>query len=537
MPTVSTRANAKKNAASQGAKQAAAMSNDGSKPSAVTKVDLRKSPPTPLLPSLPTSPKADVKETSSLSLSKPAVEENKDDAAANKPEALPTATAATISNTTETAIQRGTSATPKSTSSDDEEDIEPEGSQLEERAFQGDDGDDDESEDDSPNDPPHEDLEQEDEDVEDDDPDDVLFYEAEEQDEEIEDLNITGENLAIHNKFLEFTRDMRLTTTTAPIMIKTDRSDLGFGYPTETDALVQTEVHLLGHTGAHFRTNEPSDAVIEAQATVLKELLPSRGKNLKVALHRAFSALNVHHGRDFVKTFGKSFSSVTRLHFLLEPLMQGYVPIPGEETVNPIMSRILYVFALIRLGVPGYQFMGDEWDHACEAVRRVTFHAIVQTPSTPLKGYMAATVNLFRVHLTHRKFPPLIARPDDDTQEFADMRAANTTVVTATNKVPNATDELTSFGVETRKPVKKLLIQAAIHYEANHEEWFKDEIASVGSSKRKSKGKSKSGVKSLFPIANFTAAYNHKLASSPNKKRRSTGSPNPASAKKRRSLA
>ena len=117
------------------------------------------------------------------------------------------------------------------------------------------------------------------------------------------------------------------------------------------------------------------------------------------------------------------------------------------------------------------------------------------------------------------------------------MRAAHTEMVTKTNKSSNTLGESTTFGVETRKAVKKQLIQAALHYEAHHEEWFKDEIKSVGASKHAGSGKVKSGAKQLFHIANFTAFYEKQKAASPKKKRRSTGSPNPASPKKRSSSA
>ncbi len=272
-----------------------------------------------------------------------------------------------------------------------------------------------------------------------------------------------------------------------PVTIKTDLSDYGFGFPTAEEVLVPVDVHFVGTTGLHFRCNEPSDLVLQFQATVLSYCAPThadgaqKNTSLRDPIRRAINAMNRELYRPFVGTFGVFESLTDRAPQVYEHILKGYATLPNKETFNRIMFRTLYYFAVIRLGMHrDFLLHGDEWDAAVHAVHRVYVHGMNQTLTTKLTSRITMFVLLFKEHLLHRGFPELITRRDDEQEGSPTQleRQAHTNIRKKKFTRDGVTSEVV-YGVESRTLVKKKLIQLAMEYEEQHAELFRDEIQTV----------------------------------------------------------
>lgn len=299
------------------------------------------------------------------------------------------------------------------------------------------------------------------------------------------------------------------------VTFKNGEPDLGFHFQSLDDEIAQPDnVYFIKNTGNYFRSNESGTYVLEVMTKVLAYCSkmrienglghhPNKKASVTPYLLKALNFLN-HELIMKVKYVPGVQDIGTRYKRTYSNILRGYATTPNGPGVNKYMHRILYLFALYRLGVsPQYQYHGDEFDHGLQAVRWTFLHSMSQTETTKQGAWCLLALRLFSDHLVHRNMPPLNIPMDDETPDS--LKAIERTQNTRYKKVPNSdpTKKFDMYGVETRPNVRKALKRAIIAYERDHEQMFQSEIDFIEHSPNKYKqgGKQKSGKHVQFALA------------------------------------
>jgi hypothetical protein len=334
------------------------------------------------------------------------------------------------------------------------------------------------------------DSDDEDSDVAEEDGEDDKTVVGEDEDYDLDDLSDNEEGDVEVVDMTQVKVNERVTKTVSLIQVKKTRDDLGI-------VIARREKYKLfpifhNEQGDHFQCNETDNAA----AVELLNYLTSGKRQLTNASTQHKSAQGMICGVFDLKA--KKLHALREKYeiqaFLSrEPILflhitQGFTN--HEHALNPVMMRIGFYYAAIRLGKHikevTYRLKTNEDGVLYTAIEKVCREKLKRKTPIGYKAYMLYIMDLFNGHLIHQGLTPVMVILDNETQKTTSERKTH-------NKVKQNTSTKEKYIVESRDEVRKELEQLIKNY-AEYErvnvarnKWIAYSIPAAASSKKKNK--------------------------------------------------